>query len=169
VLTTLLEAGTHDIESRGQHNFTPLISAARHGSVECVHALLAAGADVEAADLHGSTALHRASYFGTKKVIAALVELGASLEATDRFGRTPLHVAADNGAVDACRLLLKLGSSTNARDGPMRDGDTPLAVARAAGQEATANLLQARDMRTIRLAAGATKMVGPDYVHVPFR
>ena len=141
-LRTLLESGAHNIEGRGNHDFTPLMCASRQGSTESAQLLLATGARIDSTDLHGSTALHRASYSGSRKVVAALIDAGADMEATDRYGRTPLHVAADNGAIEAVRALLKRGASTYAKDGPLLDGDTPLMVAHAANEAATADLLQ---------------------------
>ena len=168
-LAALITSGEHPIDERGNRNFTPLICAARSGCIEAVRMLHAAGASLESTDLHGSTALHRAAYQGDKKMVYALVDLGADLEATDRYGRTALHVAADNGSMESAKALLKRGASTYAKDGPLLDGQTPLEVARAANEGCTADLLQAKEMRRIRLVGGDSMLVKSDYLHVPFR
>lgn len=168
-LRELLAAGTEDLERKALKGWTPLIFAARSGNLEAVNALLDAGADIHAVDHHGSTALHRAAFGGHRQVIRALVDAAAELEATDRYGRTALHVAADAGEIDSTRCLLKLGANTRARDGPLKDGQTPIEVARVAHNDAVATVLEAKEVRRLRLAGGATMLVRPEYVHCPFR
>ena len=52
----LLSQGA-DIETKGVHGNTPLISASRNGCLEIVKHLLSQGAEIEAKDYYGDTAL----------------------------------------------------------------------------------------------------------------
>jgi ankyrin repeat protein len=74
---------------------TPLLFAAREGCVECVRALVEAGANVNLTDPKGVTALFLAIdnfHFDTAKV---LIEAGANPNKWDWWGRTPLYAAVD--------------------------------------------------------------------------
>ena len=76
---------------------TPLYVASRHGSLECVHLLIEAGAQIDQGmtDI-GETPLHAAAEEGHIEVVRFLVESGANKDqgATDD-GATPLLVAAE--------------------------------------------------------------------------
>jgi uncharacterized protein len=74
---------------------TPLLFAAREGCVECVRALVNAGANVNLPDPRGVTALFLAIdnfHFDTAKL---LIESGANPNKWDWWGRTPLYSAVD--------------------------------------------------------------------------
>ena len=74
---------------------TPLLFAAREGCLECVRALVDAGANVNLTDPKGVTPLFLAIdnfHFDTAKL---LIEEGASPNKWDWWGRTPLYSAVD--------------------------------------------------------------------------
>jgi ankyrin repeat protein len=74
---------------------TPLLFAAREGCLECVRALVGAGANVDLPDPKGVTPLFLAVdnlHFDTAKL---LIEAGANPNKWDWWGRTPLYSAVD--------------------------------------------------------------------------
>ena len=147
------------------YEWTPLMFAARSGSVEDLELLLELGADVHVRDTYGATPLHKAACAGGKKAVAkiqALVAAGAALEATDRYGCTPLHVAASNERLECIKTLIKLGASQFSKDGPLLDGDTPYQMAISAGLWEVAEVLKVSEVRRKKLTAGATRTVPSD-------
>ncbi len=112
--------------------FTPLLYAAREGCVECVRALIEAGANPDKSDPDGVTPLLAALLNFRFDTAAYLVEAGADPNKWDWWGRTPLYAAADmnitpQGAradlpstdlttgVDVARMLLERGADPNLR------------------------------------------------------
>jgi len=161
------------------YEWTPLIYASRHGTCEDMVTLLQYGANVHARDLHGCTALHKAAHVGRAEGVAkikALVAAGADLEAADKCGRTALHVAALNEQIEAIKYLSRLGASMGvavqmARDGPLKDGDTPIEAARQAGLQVSVDVLKPWQMRRKKLTGGDTRLVPantPYWVPGPF-
>ena len=81
----------------------PLHRAAEHGRVECMDALVVAGADLEAAGASGFTALHYAAVNGHALCVERLLRAGSSQGATsnaDGFkgGMTAAQMAESNKA-----------------------------------------------------------------------
>ena len=156
------------------YEWTPLMYAARHGCCDDMMKLIRAGANIHVRDLHGCTPLHKAAYVGGADGVAkikALVAAGADLEAADKCGRRALHVAALNEQVEAIKYLSRLGASQMARDGPLKDGDTPIQVAKAAGLQLSVDVLKPWQTRIKRLTGGATVLVPantPHWVPGPF-
>lgn len=152
------------LEDRCQpYEWTPIMFAARQGTLEAITLLIEAGANVNAKDVHKSTALHKACIGGdgvTK--IEALIRAKANLEATDRYGMTPLHVAAFNERIDAVELLMRAGASQFAKDGPLLDGDTPYQMATKNGLWETAEVLRKHEVRRKKYTAGFTRFVPAD-------
>ena len=79
---------------------TPLLFAARQGSLDAARALLDAGADANLADPEGISATVLAIRNGHYDVAALLVETGADVNAGDRVNRTPLYMAVDMHTLD---------------------------------------------------------------------
>ena len=115
---------------------TPLLFAARQGSLDATRALIDAGADVNLADPEGISPMVLAIRNGHYEVAALLLEKGADVNAGDRVNRTPLYMAVDmhsldwiqnrpapkaEGALDSLdlvKLLLERGAKTRrAADG----------------------------------------------------
>ena len=65
-----------------------------NGKLDCVKALIEAGADLNAKENDGSTALHWAADNGKLDCVKALIEAGADLNAKENDGWTALHWAA---------------------------------------------------------------------------
>ena len=79
---------------------TPLLFAARQGSVDAAGVLASAGADLNLGDPDGITPMVLAIRNGHYDLAAALVEKGANVNAADNAGRTPLYMAVDMHSLD---------------------------------------------------------------------
>src|SRR5262249_9220367 len=86
-------------EPRAQYRpvggLTALLYAARGGCVECVEALIGAGADVNMPTPEGVTALMLALDNDHNDVAKFLLDRGANPELWDWWGRTALYIAID--------------------------------------------------------------------------
>jgi ankyrin repeat protein len=74
---------------------TPLLLAARHGSVDAARALVQAGAKIDQPQVEGITPLIMAIFNAHYNVAAALIEMGANPNLGDSANRTPLYMATD--------------------------------------------------------------------------
>jgi ankyrin repeat protein len=74
---------------------TPLLFAAREGCLECVDALVTAGAAIDVADPEGITPLNMAVINMHFDTAAALIRRGANPNKWDLWGRAPLYSAVD--------------------------------------------------------------------------
>ncbi len=114
-------------------NWTPLMYAARQGSLETARTLVGAGASVNLTDPDGSTALVLAIINGHYDTAALLVEKGADPNIADASGMAALYAAVDMNtlgevyghpahptsskmtALDLMKVLLAHGANPNAR------------------------------------------------------
>lgn len=114
-------------------DWTPLMYAARQGSVDAARTLVDAHADLNVADPDGSTALLLAIMNGHFDTAAMLVEKGADVNLTDVSGMAALYGAVDIHtlgevfghperpsadkltALDLMKILLDHGANPNAR------------------------------------------------------
>jgi len=121
-LTAALAADPGALASRNADGWTPLHAAAYAGSVECVSALLAAGADAKAACKDGDLPVHYAAAQGHVEAARALVAAAGAgtLAATDNDGETPLDVAQ---SAKVRRALEKMAEDAEAADGGADEGD----------------------------------------------
>ncbi|EJD75737.1 tankyrase-2 [Loa loa] len=126
VVSELLKPGTVNQPDLNNRHLSPLHYAAGFGRVDCVRALLAAGANISQVDDSGLVPLHNASSFGHIDVVKILLENGADTNVSDHWGFTPLHEAATWGKADVCVLLLQHGASARIEN---LDGRTPQDVA----------------------------------------
>jgi len=85
--------GAVDINIRGRHGDTPLISAARYGDITTAQQLLYKNPDVNATDDSGETALMLAAQLPSATLVNLLLEHGADAKQKDRAGRTALDYA----------------------------------------------------------------------------
>jgi ankyrin repeat protein len=92
--------------------FTPLLFAARSGTVESATHLLTAGANANDEAPGGMSALVIAAHSGNGGVAAYLVERGADVNAADA-GYTALHAAILRGDLPLVRALVARGADPN--------------------------------------------------------
>jgi ankyrin repeat protein len=107
--------GITDIDQGG---FTPLLFAARLGSLESAEALLAGRADVNETAPDGTSVLALAALSGHGALAAFLLERGADPNAA-AAGYTPLHAAVLRGDLNLVNSLLSRGANPNA---PLMNG-----------------------------------------------
>lgn len=88
----------------------PLFCAAESGSVECVDALLAAGANLRARESSGETAIFSS---GSAAVARRLVDAGLNIEEPSSNGWTPLVHAVSDGDINRVRALVSAGANVN--------------------------------------------------------
>ena len=106
-----------DPEERDRHGWAPLHYAARHGQVEAIAALLAAGAFVDRPDTaNGWTPLLHAVHKRQDAATRALLAAGADPNGRGRGGPPPLLMAAGYGATTMVRALLERGADPRAED-----------------------------------------------------
>jgi ankyrin repeat protein len=87
-----------------------------NGYVDCMNALLEAGAYVDAQTTAGRTALHVAASSGFVGCVEALLLSGADVDVKDKRGDTALHRASKNGREGVVTLIVQSGADVNARD-----------------------------------------------------
>ena len=105
---------------------TPLMTAARVGSLASVKVLLARGATVDAKDeRRGQTALMWAAAEGDSAMVSTLLELGADLRARSNGGTTAFQFAVRNGDMRTVQAMIAGADVNDKRPG---DFATPLLV-----------------------------------------
>ena len=125
----LLTSGD-DVNAAQGDGMTALHWAARHGDVDLIKMLLAAGANVKATTrLANYTPLLMASEIGSAGAIDALIAAGADPKGTTASGVSPLMFASAAGQADAVKTLIAHGADVNAAE-PAR-GTTALMFAAA--------------------------------------
>ena len=130
-LRHLLDEGHQADES---DSWTPLIWAARSGSVDAMNVLLDAGADVNLAGATGdnwdATPLQHAILQRQPAAVRLLLDRGADLNRSARESLTPLFLAAGDTDPTILKLLLAHGADPGIVD---ENGATPLSQAVSAG------------------------------------
>jgi ankyrin repeat protein len=109
---------------------TPLVYAARAGSIDAARVLLDAGADVNQMTRYGWSALLAATQNRNYQLAKFLIERGADVNLANKGGWTPLYLATDNRNLEGgdyptrtpdmddlefIKLLLDEGADPNAR------------------------------------------------------
>jgi ankyrin repeat protein len=98
-------------------SYAPLMWAARHGNIELMRLLLAAGADTERRDFNGDRAMVWAASAGQAGSIALLIAAGSPVDAPDDpYQMSPLMLAARSGHPHAVRILIIARADLDARD-----------------------------------------------------
>jgi len=135
--------------------FTPLLFAARQGSLPVVKTLLEAGADINLADPDGTTATMMAIINLHYDVAGYLIDRGADVNYADSRGRTALYAAIDMKNMDV----------TNRPSPKVDDVHTPMSLIQllvAKGANTNTTLLKSIQARAVldgadgTLGAGAT-------------
>ena len=126
------------VDSRDDHNNSPLIVSSAAGHSDVVGILLKHSANVDARNNDGGTALMKACEHGRLAVIRLLLRAGAACNVKDRQGFGPLALACRNGHAESAELLLDSGSDTQERT---LNGETALHLAAAHGRAKAVKLL----------------------------
>lgn len=88
----------------------------------------------------GATPLHMCGMSQTgQKATAVVIQAGGDIEAIDTYGYRPLHRMASNNLAIGAQALIDAGADVFART---ERGETPLAIARAAGAGDVLKVLQ---------------------------
>jgi ankyrin repeat protein len=90
-------------------------TAVRHGNVDALRALIAAGAEVDARDGHGQTALMNAAREGHIEIVRLLVAHGADLNHTAKYHLSALMLAVLNGRDAIVGVLADAGADLTIR------------------------------------------------------
>ena len=102
---------------------TPLMTCAKAGSIEGIHALIARDANVNATEpVQHQTALIWAISERHAEVVKALIGARADLTARTRKGFSVLHFAAREGDEEIARIFLAAGMDVNVRTKPENAG-----------------------------------------------
>ncbi len=124
--------GGPPVRGTADRTLTPLMWAARHGSLDALAALLDAGATINAQDgRYGWTALQHAIHTGHADAVRLLLDRGADPNLSAAAGSlTPLLMAAGRPDPTIVRLLLAHGADPRVEG---EHGDTPLSTAVSGG------------------------------------
>lgn len=92
---------------------TPLMHAARFGTIEVLNALLARGADPALLNADRNGALWFACFANSETCVAALINAGAPLDSQNVNGATALIYCASAGKTPLVRQLLDAGANAD--------------------------------------------------------
>lgn len=135
-LESMLKQGA-SVNTKDNHDVTPLMYAAAAGSVEAMKLLIDKGADVNARNMFESTALIWSATDIRK--IKLLLDRGADVNAVSKQGRTTLLLAAlSDHSAEIVRLLIAKGAKTKVAD---KLGMTTLTAAALGNDTETVRLL----------------------------
>ena len=102
--TTELVSKGANVNGRGMHGMTPIMSAARGGHLNVVKQLVARGADVNSHNDSGST-LMWAVDSGNEVLVYYLLQSGADVRWTNALGNTALDFAQAQKKTNVIRVL----------------------------------------------------------------
>jgi len=137
-VTSLLVQGAN-LNAQNIYGYTPLLTALANGLTKIALILLEHGASVHISTLEGLSALHLAAIHCDGTMLEKLLECGAFLGVQDEAGDTLLHWAIREEKPDILSFLLS--KSTSLLDTQNEDGETPLHMAAAFGEEGTVETL----------------------------
>ncbi|SFQ04018.1 ankyrin repeat domain-containing protein [Variovorax sp. 770b2] len=121
---------------------TPLLSAAKGGSIGVIDSFLELGAKINQLDRFGRSAVFHAAASGKADAVRFLVANGADFTTPDVYGRSPLHIAAEKGHVEAIDAILSSSRRLNLEI-PDDEGKTVLMHASKKASNAVPLLLAA--------------------------
>jgi hypothetical protein len=135
----------------------PMIVAARKGNVDCMQALLEAGADLDARNQSQLCPLEAVFDWFEKsdkpKVVKWLLSKGANPNNLDVGGSSPMHELAEHGDVACLVEYIKAGARLDVVN---HEGRSPEEIARSFGHEAFADhLARAKQLKAARLEGEA--------------
>ena len=112
IVKLLLDAGVYLMFGNNDGTLhSPLVVACRHGNLEIVQLLIAAGCCVQDTDFTSSSLLHIAAEYGHVHIVYELIASGASVHAADRIGNTALTIAAMAGCLNSMTALVDAGAN----------------------------------------------------------
>ena len=110
-LCSMMKSTPLNINNRDKAGWTPLHTAAHHGSNESVKILLDLKANVNIANDGGKTPLHIAASQARNTICEMLINSGAIINTKDKYGMTPLHASAFNAHDRTYFLLCKVSGA----------------------------------------------------------
>ena len=119
-LNLFLDEDAVDVNAPDQNGNTPLMNAAKYCHLDCLRALLQAGADVNKTNSKGSTALNGLAS-RSMKCIDVLTGAGADVNISENEDKTPIMTAATSDNKECIQKLLDAGADLNA---VMKNGST---------------------------------------------
>jgi ankyrin repeat protein len=143
-ITALVRAGA-DINALENDRYDALTIAAVANDTGTLHLLIHLGANAkQITSRYDGTALIAAAHLGHDGVVKLLIEAGAPLDHVNNLGWTALieSIVLGNGGkhhTDTLRALVVAGANVNLAD---RNGQTPLALARAKRYTAMVQILE---------------------------
>jgi hypothetical protein len=152
----LLKSGADPSPCEDVLSETPLHYAAREGHLSCVRRLLGATGELNQPNKHMEMPVLCAASRGHEGVVLALISLGALFDVPEtKHGLTVIHYVGKYGMSLALTQLLRQHVNIDVQDS---DGNTPLALATAAGHVDVARAL---------LRAGARADIPNRHGHTP--
>jgi len=121
------------------YGYTALLTALANGNAEMAQVLLDFGASVHIATLEGLSALHLAAIHCDETMMEKLLQCGAFLGVQDEVGDTLYHWVVREEKSDILSFLLS--KAPTFLDTQNEDGETPLHLAAALGEEETVDTL----------------------------
>ena len=107
----LIKAGA-DVNQKNIIGDTPLHSATKRKSVECLKLLIDAGANVNIKHQDGGTQLMTAVFLENPIMVELLIKAGADVNCNNN-GKTPLNYAAELESEECLKLLIEAGADVN--------------------------------------------------------
>ena len=143
IIRLLLQSANIDVEVWSKKGYTPLMSAAGHGHVECVKELLHHNADINRRSDANITALYLGVRNNRYDVVRTLLEhnIKPDLNIQNQDGYTPLMSAVNNNAINIVQLLCQYGANVNIRN-PLHKGKTALQYAMDKNYKECEHILQ---------------------------
>lgn len=137
-VTALLTSGASP-NAQNIYGYTALLTALANGNAKLAQVLLDFGASVHISTLEGLSALHLAAIHCDETMMEKLLQCGAFLGAQDEVGDTLFHWVVREEKSDILSFLL--AKAPTLLDTQNEDGETPLHLAAALGEEATVETL----------------------------
>lgn len=111
IMDLMLKAGEANPNKRDNNYVTPLMTAARSGTIEAVKKLLDSGAELESGDDGDRTPLMYAASASNREMLNLLLLRGANIDAKDKDGLTPLMYAVIYEQGANAKLLIQKGAN----------------------------------------------------------
>mmetsp|Transcript_84735 Transcript_84735/g.213671 ORF Transcript_84735/g.213671 Transcript_84735/m.213671 type:complete len:167 (-) Transcript_84735:101-601(-) len=136
-----MDADDFDIDAKDEQGCTALHCAAKTGEAAAGGLLVECDADVNVVDNLGNTPLMYAGIHDKRLVASMLLWGGADRHLVNEKGNTALHEAAAAGAQDVAWLIVENGGDVTVLI-KNKEGQTPLELARASGNEELIEMLE---------------------------